>query len=217
VAIKALPADLAADPDRLARFQREAKALASLNHSNVGGIYGLESASGQQYLVLEFIEGETLASRLAAGPIPLAEVLTLAKQIADALEAAHEKGIVHRDLKPGNVMVTADGVVKVLDFGLAKTAEGSPSSTNAAMADSPTVTSPARHSPTIPGAIMGSAGYMSPEQARGKPVDKRSDIFSFGCVLYEMLTGEMPFRGETVADAIGATLHKETDGECAIC
>lgn len=212
VAMKALPADLAADPDRLARFQREAKVLAALNHPNVGGIHGLEQADGHQYLVLEYIDGETLADRLAAGPIPVADSLTLAKQIAEALEAAHEKGIIHRDLKPGNVMVTPDGVVKVLDFGLARTADGSPSSTNAAArADSPTVTSPARHSPTIPGVIMGTAGYMSPEQARGKPVDKRSDIFSFGCVLYEMLTGTMPFRGETVADAIGATLHKDTD------
>lgn len=212
VAIKALPADLAADPDRLARFQREAKVLASLNHPNVGGIHGLELADGHQYLVLEYIEGETLADRMAAGPIPVADSLTLAKQIAEALEAAHEKSIIHRDLKPGNVMVTPDGVVKVLDFGLARTAEGSPSSTGAAVRpDSPTITSPARHSPTIPGAIMGTAGYMSPEQARGKAVDKRSDIFSFGCVLYEMLTGSQPFRGETVADAIGATLHKESD------
>ncbi|MGQ0627103.1 MAG: protein kinase domain-containing protein [Phycisphaerales bacterium] len=212
VAIKALPADLAADPDRLARFQREAKVLAALNHPNVGGIHGLEQADGQQYLVLEYIEGETLADRLAAGPISVADSLSLAKQIAEALEAAHEKGIIHRDLKPGNVMVTSEDAVKVLDFGLARTADGSPSSTNAAAGPhSPTVTSPARHSPTIPGAIMGTAGYMSPEQARGKPVDKRSDIFSFGCVLYEMLTGAMPFQGETVADAIGATLHKDTD------
>ncbi len=210
VAIKALPADLAADPDRLARFQREAKVLASLNHSNVGGIYGLEQADGHQYLVLEFIEGETLAARLERGPLPIDEALVLAKQVAEALEAAHEKGIIHRDLKPGNVMVTADGVVKVLDFGLARTAEGSPSSTNVtARADSPTLTSPVRHSPTIPGAIMGTAGYMSPEQARGKPVDKRSDIFSFGCVLYEMLTGAGPFPGETVTDSLGAILHSE--------
>lgn len=212
VAIKALPADLAADPDRLARFQREAKVLAALNHPNVGGIHGLEQADGLQYLVLEYIEGETLADRLGAGPIPVADSLTLGKQIAEALEAAHEKGIIHRDLKPGNVMVTPEGVVKVLDFGLARTADGSPSSTSAAARpDSPTFTSPARHSPTIPGVIMGTAGYMSPEQARGKPVDKRSDIFSFGCVLYEMLTGSQPFRGETVADAIGATLHKDSD------
>jgi Tol biopolymer transport system component/predicted Ser/Thr protein kinase len=212
VAIKALPADLAADADRLARFQREAKVLASLNHPHVAGIHGLEQADDHQYLVLEYIEGETLADRLAEGPISIADALTLAKQTAEALEAAHEKGIIHRDLKPGNVMITSEGAVKVLDFGLARTADSSPSSTNAiARPDSPTVTSPARHSPTIPGVIMGTAGYMSPEQARGKPVDKRSDIFSFGCVLYEMLTGAQPFRGETVADSIGATLHKETD------
>lgn len=212
VAIKALPLHLAADADRLARFQREAKVLASLNHSSVGGIYGLESADGQQYLVLEYIEGETLADQLSRGALPVDEALVLAKQIAEALEAAHEKSIIHRDLKPGNVMVTADGVVKVLDFGLARTAEGPLSSTNmTGQPASPTVTTPPQHSPTIPGAIMGTAGYMSPEQARGKPVDKRSDIFSFGCVFYEMLTGTQPFRGETVADALGATLHKESD------
>ncbi|MBS0196218.1 MAG: protein kinase [Planctomycetes bacterium] len=214
VAIKALPAHLAQDPDRLARFQREAKVLASLNHPGIGAIYGLEEANGLQYLILEFVEGETLADRLAKGPIPVDEALPLARQIAEALEVAHEKGVIHRDLKPGNVMVTPDGVVKVLDFGLARTADGAPSTSTAPnQPDSPTMTSPARfaHSPTIPGVIMGTAGYMSPEQARGKPVDKRSDIFSFGCVLYEMLTGIMPFRGETVADAIGATLHKETD------
>ncbi len=214
VAIKALPAHLSQDPDRLARFQREAKVLASLNHPGIGAIYGLEEAEGHQYLILEYVEGETLADRLAKGPIPVDESLSLAKQIAEALEVAHEKGIIHRDLKPGNVMVTPDGVLKVLDFGLARTGDGAPSTTKApAPADSQTVTSPARfaNSPTIPGVIMGTAGYMSPEQARGKPVDKRSDIFSFGCVLYEMLTGTMPFRGETVADSIGATLHKESD------
>ncbi len=213
VAIKALPAHLSTDPDRLARFQREAKVLASLNHQGIGAIHGLEEANGNQYLILEFIEGETLADRLAKGPIPVDEALMFAKKIAEALEVAHEKGVIHRDLKPANVMVTPDGTVKVLDFGLARTEEGSLSSTSTpAMPDSPTVTSPARmHSPTIPGVIMGTAGYMSPEQARGKAVDKRSDIFSFGCVLYEMLTGAQPFRGETVADAIGATLHKESD------
>ncbi len=213
VAIKALPVHLAQDPDQLARFQREAKVLASLNHPAIGAIYGLEEANGHQYLVLEYVEGKTLAEQLSKGPIPVDEALTLAKQIAEALEVAHEKGVIHRDLKPGNVMVTPDGVVKVLDFGLARTEEGTPSSSiRQGLADSPTVTSPALlHSPTIPGVIMGTAGYMSPEQARGKPVDKRSDIFSFGCVLYEMLTGAMPFGGETVADAIGATLHKETD------
>jgi len=212
VAIKALPAHLTQDPDRLARFQREAKVLASLNHPGIGAIYGLEEANGHQYLVLEFVAGETLAERLSKGPIPVDEALPMARQIAEALEVAHEKGVIHRDLKPGNVMVTPEGVVKVLDFGLARTAEGSPSSTNAAArADSPTITSPVQHSPTIPGAIMGTAGYMSPEQARGKPVDKRSDIFSFGCVLYEMLTGTGPFGGETVTDSLGAVLHREPD------
>ncbi len=213
VAIKALPAHLATDPDRLARFQREAKVLASLNHPGIGAIYGLEEAGGNQYLVLEFVEGETLADRLSRGAIPVDEALTCAKQIAEALEVAHEKGIVHRDLKPGNVMITPDGVIKVLDFGLARTEEGTaPSASGPALPNSPTITSPARmHSPTVPGVIMGTAGYMSPEQARGRPVDKRSDIFSFGCVLYEMLSNSQPFRGETVADAIGATLHKELD------
>lgn len=213
VAIKSLPAHLTTDPDRLARFQREAKILASLNHPGIGAIYGLEEAAGHQYLILEFIEGGTLADRLAAGPIPLDEALLMARQIAEALEAAHEKGIVHRDLKPGNVMVTADGAVKVLDFGLARTEEGAAaSSTIQGAAASPAVTSPMQvDSPTIPGVIMGTAGYMSPEQARGRAVDKRSDIFSFGCVFYEMLTGAQPFRGESAADAIGATLHKELD------
>ena len=214
VAIKAMPAHLAQDPDRLARFQREAKVLASLNHPGIGTIYGLEEADGHQYLILEFVEGETLADWVSRGAIPVEESLSLAKQIAEALDLAQEKGVIHRDLKPGNVMVTPDGIVKVLDFGLARTEEGPASSITAkSLADSPTVTSPARavHSPTIPGVIMGSAGYMSPEQARGKSVDKRSDIFSFGCVLFEMLTGAQPFRGETVADAIGATLHKELD------
>lgn len=213
VAIKALPAHLAQDPDRLARFQREAKVLASLNHPGIGAIYGLEEADGQRYLILEFVDGETLAERLVKGPVPVDEALSIAKQVAEALEAAHEKGVIHRDLKPANIMSTPDGVAKVLDFGLARTDDGAlPASAVTVQPDAPT--SPARalaHSPTIPGAIMGTAGYMSPEQARGKPVDKRSDIFSFGCVLYEMLSGTMPFRGETVADAIGATLHKESD------
>ncbi len=215
VAIKGLPDSLAADPDRLARFQREAKVLASLNHPNIGAIYGLEEAAGHQYLVLEYIEGQTLSERLKRGAIPIDEALPIARQIAEALEAAHEKGVIHRDLKPGNVMVNTEGHAKVLDFGLARTAEGTPTSssyTAAAISDSPTVTSPMPvHSPTIPGVIMGSAGYMSPEQARGKAVDKRSDIFSFGCVLYEMLTGVMPFRGETVTDSLGALLHREPD------
>ena len=215
VAIKALPVHLAQDPDRLARFQREAKVLASLNHSGIGAIYGTEQSGGHRYLILEFIEGETLAQRLSRGAIPIDEALDLARQMAEALEVAHDKGIVHRDLKPGNVMVTPEGAIKVLDFGLARTDEAPPTTAVAApnMSDSPTATVPGvlQHSPTIPGVILGTAGYMSPEQARGRPVDKRSDIFSFGCVLYEMLSGTMPFRGETVADAIGATLHKDTD------
>jgi serine/threonine-protein kinase len=211
VAIKALPAHLSADPDRLARFQREARVLASLNHPGIAAIYGVEESAGQQYLILEYVEGETLADRLVSGAIPLNESLAIARQIAEALEAAHEKGVIHRDLKPANVMVTPDDVVKVLDFGLARTAEGSPSTLNAAGApDSPTMTPPV-HSPSIPGAIMGTAGYMSPEQARGKPVDKRSDIFSFGCVFYEMLSGAGPFPGETVTDSLGAILHREPD------
>lgn len=211
VAIKALPTHLGGDPDRLARFQREAKALAALNHPGVGAIYGLEEAGGHQYLVLEYIEGETLMDRLGSGAIPVDEALSIARQMAEALEAAHEKGIVHRDLKPGNVMVTPEGVVKVVDFGLARTADGPMSSTSLpAAADSPTMPV---HSPTIPGAIMGTAGYMSPEQARGKPVDKRSDIFSFGCVFYEMLTGSGPFPGETVTDSLGAILHRDPEWE----
>ncbi len=219
VAIKALPAHLAQDPDRLARFQREAKVLASLNHPGIAGIHGLEEIDGTRYLVLEFVEGETLADRLNRGPIPCDEALSLARHIAEALEAAHEKGIVHRDLKPGNVMVSSEGKIKVLDFGLARSGDGAMSSSSLGVAPtvpnsphSPTVTAPPPiHSPTVAGTIMGTAGYMSPEQARGKAVDKRSDIFSFGCVLFEMLSGAQPFSGETVADSLGATLHKELD------
>ncbi len=210
VAIKALPAHLATDPDRLARFQREAKVLASLNHPGISAIYGLEEVGGHQYLILEFVEGQTLADRLTRGAIPIDEALSLAKQIAEALEVAHEKGIVHRDLKPGNVMITPEGATKVLDFGLARTIDGTPSTSNV-NTDSPTITTPPLNSPTIAGVIMGTAGYMSPEQARGKGVDKRSDIFSYGCILYEMLSGAQPFRGETVADSLGAILHREPD------
>jgi hypothetical protein len=210
VAIKALPEHLAGDPDRLARFQREARVLASLNHPNVAGIHGLEESAGQHYLVLEFVEGESLDAVLERGPMPIPDAIDTAIAIAIALEAAHEKGIVHRDLKPANIMLTTEGVPKVLDFGLARQSEAGSTST-AISPDSPTLTSPAIHSPTIPGAIMGTAGYMSPEQARGRQVDKRSDIFSFGCVLYELLTGAKPFAGDTIADVLGATLHKDLD------
>src|ERR1043165_1185572 len=210
VAIKALPALLASDPDRFARFQREAKVLASLNHPGIGAIYGIEEAAGQHYLILEYVEGETLAERLTRGAIAVEESLSIACQIAEALEAAHDKGVIHRDLKPGNVMVTAEGVIKVLDFGLAR-ADDHPSSTSNTpfTPDSPTLAPAA--STTIPGIILGSPGYMSPEQALGKSVDKRSDIFAFGCVLYEMLTGERAFPGENAAAALGAVLHVEPD------
>jgi Tol biopolymer transport system component len=208
VAVKALPEHLTTDPDRLARFEREAKVMASLNHPNVGAIHGVEQAGDRRYLVLEFVDGETLARRLARGPIPPDEALRLARQIADGLEAAHQKGIIHRDLKPGNIMIAGEDQIKVLDFGLARTVDPDRAST----ADSPTVISPApAASPTVAGVILGTVGYMSPEQARGKPLDRRSDVFAFGCVLYEMLTGSGPFAGETVADSLGAILHREPD------
>ena len=211
VAIKVIPEAMTRDADRMARFEREAKVLASLNHPNIGAIHGFESAEARKFLVLEYVEGQTLAQRLKTGALPVDEALAVGKQMADALEAAHEKGIIHRDLKPGNVMIRHDGAVKVLDFGLAR-AMTDESSSLAAMPDSPTVTSPARMaSPTIPGVILGTAGYMSPEQARGKAVDKRSDILSFGCVLYECLTGTMVFGGETTSDAIAAILEREPD------
>ena len=208
VAIKALPALLASDPDRFARFQREAKVLASLNHPGIGAIYGIEEAAGQHYLILEYVEGETLAERLTRGAIAVEESLSIARQIAEALEAAHDKGVIHRDLKPGNVMVTAEGVIKVLDFGLAR-ADDHPSSTSNTpfTPDSPTLAPAA--STTIPGIILGSPGYMSPEQALGKSVDKRSDIFAFGCVLFEMLTGARAVPGENATAALGAVLHVE--------
>jgi Tol biopolymer transport system component len=209
VAIKALPDAVAHDPDRLARFEREARTLASVAHPNIAGIYGVEQHGGAQYLVLEFVEGETLAARLDRGPLPLDEAIDIAAQIAAGVEAAHEAGVVHRDLKPGNIIVTPEGQAKVLDFGLARIDDGASSS---GVDDSPTLTSPApQHAPTVPGVILGTAAYMSPEQARGRRVDKRTDIWSFGVVLYEMLCGASPFAGETVTDSIGAILHKEID------
>ncbi len=208
VAIKMLPEDLAGDEDRLSRFEREARLLASLNHANVAAVYGLEEVDGVRYLVLEYIDGEDLSDRLAGGALPVDEALHLGKQIASAVEAAHAKGVIHRDLKPANVKVTVDGDVKVLDFGLAKAFDDHPT-TASGLAESPTVV--VTHSPTVPGVVLGTAGYMSPEQARGKPIDKRSDIWSFGCILYEMLTGKCPFPGESVTESLGATIHKEPD------
>ncbi|MCA9309994.1 MAG: protein kinase [Phycisphaerales bacterium] len=206
VAIKALPEELASDRVRLERFEREARMLAQLNHPNIVGIHGVEEQEGQQYLILEFVEGETLADLLDTGPLPIDEATALAVQICAGVEAAHEAGVIHRDLKPGNIIITPDGQAKVLDFGLARTEEA-PSS--AGGADVSTVTRP--RSPTIAGAILGTAAYMSPEQARGRRIDKRTDIWSFGVILYEMLTGASPFQGETATDSIGAVLHKEVN------
>ncbi|MHC4977263.1 MAG: protein kinase domain-containing protein, partial [Planctomycetota bacterium] len=211
VAIKALPEHLAQDPDRLARFEREAKTLAQLNHPNVAGIHGVEEADGSRYLILEYVEGPTLSERLDSGPLPVDEAILICAQIACGLEAAHEAGVIHRDLKPGNVKIGLDGRVKVLDFGLAKTSEGA-STTGSSMSQAPTMSTPATpNSPTSPGAILGTAPYMSPEQARGRTLDQRSDIWSFGVVLYECLTGLSPFAGETMSDSIGAILHREPD------
>ena len=204
VALKILPDAFAADPDRLARFQREAQVLASLNHPGIAAIYGIEKSDDTQALVLELVEGPTLADRIAKGPIPLDEALPIAKQIAEALEAAHDAGVIHRDLKPANIKVREDGTVKVLDFGLAKaldtTPQGDPS-------QSPTLTAAA----TQMGVILGTAAYMSPEQARGQVADRRADVWAFGAVLYEMLTGGKVFDGATVSDTIAATLKEEPD------
>src|SRR5262245_14409598 len=185
VAIKVLPESMAADAERLARFDREAKTLAALNHPNIAAIYGLERSHGQTALVMEFVEGPTLADRIAQGPMPVDEALAIARQIAEALEAAHEQGIIHRDLKPANINVRDDGTVKVLDFGLAKLNTPNVPNDPNALSMSPTITSPAMM--TGVGVLLGTAAYMSPEQAKGKPADKRSDIWAFGCVLYEML------------------------------
>ncbi len=208
VAIKVLPASVAADVERLSRFEREAQLLASLNHPNIAAIYGLDDERDVLFLVLELVEGEDLADRLKRGPIPLDETFEIAKQIALALEEAHEKGIVHRDLKPANVKLTPDGKVKVLDFGLAK-AFATDASGGAPLdsGNSPTMT----HAATMAGMILGTAAYMSPEQARAKSVDKRADIWAFGVVLYEMLKGEQLFHGETVTDTLAAVLTREFD------
>ena len=203
VALKVLPELSALDPDRLARFRREAQVLASLNHPNIGAIYGFEHADGIHALVLELVDGPTLADRLAQGPIPLREALPIARQMCEALAAAHERGVIHRDLKPANIKLRPDGTVKVLDFGLAKVFVGDAS--EADRSRSPTVTLGG----TREGVILGTAAYMSPEQARGLAVDKRTDIWAFGCVLHEMLTGRALFLGPTVTDTLAAILERE--------
>jgi Tol biopolymer transport system component/tRNA A-37 threonylcarbamoyl transferase component Bud32 len=210
VAIKLLPPAFASDADRLARFQREARLLAALNHPNVAAIHGLDEADGQPFLVLELAEGEDLSERIARGRVPVDEALAIARQVAEALEAAHEKGIVHRDLKPANVKVGADGQVKVLDFGLAKAWSGDAvgaASGSGALSQSPTLA----HTGTEAGLLLGTAAYMAPEQARGKPVDKRADVWAFGAVVFEMLAGHKLFEGETITDVLAAVVRQEID------
>jgi eukaryotic-like serine/threonine-protein kinase len=204
VALKILPDAFARDPARLSRFELEAKTLASLNHPHIAQIYGLEQGGDTTALVMELVEGDDLSQRIGRGPLPLDEALPIARQIAQALETAHERGIIHRDLKPANVKVRADGTVKVLDFGLAKLI--APAITEGA--NSPSITSPAM---TMGGVVLGTAAYMPPEQAKGKPVDRRADVWAFGCVLYEMLTGQHAFGGEDVSDTLASVLTKEPD------
>src|SRR5688500_967720 len=208
VAIKIVSPAIARDADGLMRFEREARMLASLNHPNIAAIYGVEDGAGAPALILELVDGETLADRIACGPLSIADALAIARQITDALDTAHEAGIVHRDLKPANIKITDGGNVKVLDFGLAKAI--------AAAAEPDAAIDPA-HSPTVTvkgtkgNVILGTAAYMSPEQARGKPIDKRTDIWAFGCVLYEMLTGTRAFYGETTSDVIAAIIERQPD------
>ena len=209
VAIKVLPEAVAKDHERLARFEREAQLLASLNHPNIATIHGVEDSGGAPALVMELVEGPTLEDRIAQGPIPVAEALPIAREIAEGLDYAHERGIIHRDLKPANVKLTGDGKVKILDFGLAKALDPVAGASSPDATRSPTITAAA----TQAGVILGTAAYMSPEQARGKPADKRSDIWAFGCVLWEMLTGERLFHGETVSDTLAAVLRAEIEWE----
>jgi serine/threonine protein kinase len=208
VALKILPEAFLEDPERLARFAREAQLLAALSHTCIAQVYGLEQDQGQRFLVMELVPGEDVADRLGRGKLPMDEAVSVARQIAEALEAAHEAGIVHRDLKPHNIRLTPDGAVKVLDFGLAKALEGDPAAGSSAnLSQSPTLTGML----TSANVILGTAAYMSPEQARGKPVDRRADIWAFGCVLYEMLTGKQAFHGETVSDTLAAVLKTEPE------
>ncbi len=210
VAVKAMHLSFAGEPERVARFEREAQLLASMNHPNIAAIHGVEETAGATFLVLEFVDGHSLSELLKAGAMPVPEAMALAKQLGDALAAAHERGIIHRDLKPANVMVTADGKIKVLDFGLGKSLDGEASSgsgSSAPPANAPTMTMAA----TQAGIIMGTAGYMSPEQAKGRPTDRRSDVWAFGCVFYEMLTGHRAFGGEDIAEILAAIVRDEPD------
>ncbi len=202
VALKLLPDELAHDPERVARFRREAKVLASLNHPNIAALYDFEESEGRVFLVMEVAEGEDLSDRLKTGALPVDKAVDVAQQITEGLEEAHAKGIVHRDLKPANVMLADSGRIKLLDFGLARAYHGDEEEGDPAR--SPTITA----AMTQQGVILGTAAYMSPEQARGKPVDKQSDIWAFGALLFEMLTGQRIFDGETISDSIGAILHK---------
>ncbi|MBI3048296.1 MAG: serine/threonine protein kinase [Acidobacteria bacterium] len=218
VAVKVLPEVFALDSERVARFEREAKVLASLNHPHIAVLHGMEEADGRHFLIMELVEGETLAERLRRGALPVEQTLALAIQIADALEAAHEKGVVHRDLKPANIKITPDEQVKVLDFGLAKLAQasglGPQAPVGAGLQAGPTA---ATHSPTLSlmatqaGVILGTAAYMSPEQAKGAPADYRGDVFAFGCVLYEMLTGRRAFAGDSAPEILASVLAREPD------
>jgi serine/threonine protein kinase len=207
VALKFLPEAFTGDPERMVRFEREAKLLASLNHPNIAAIYGLEQAEEKRFIVMELVEGETLAQRLSKGSLPVEEALGICRQIADGLEAAHEKGVIHRDLKPANVMITEGDKVKILDFGLAKALSDETQSIDSSQ--SPTLT----EAMTRPGVILGTAAYRSPEQAKGKSVDKRADIWAFGCILYECLTRKRAFEGETVTETLASVLTKEPDWE----
>src|SRR5262245_5955414 len=202
VAVKIVPEAMSGEPERIFRFEREAELLASLNHPNIATVHDFEEADGRRFLVMELVEGETLAERLKRGPLPIDAALEIAKQITEALEAAHQKGIIHRDLKPANIKILPDGKVKVLDFGLAKIYENETSSLD--NSNSPTLLSSIGN-----GIILGTAAYMSPEQARGNPVDKRTDIWALGCVIYEMLSGKQAFAGDNVSDTIASVLREE--------
>ena len=212
VALKVLSEAFTSDPDRLARFEREAKVLASLNHPNIGGIHGLEDSGNVRALVLELVQGPTLADRIAQGAIPVEDALPIARQIAEALEAAHDAGVIHRDLKPANIKVKPDGTVKVLDFGLAKAmAPLSPWGEGRGEGEDPSLSPTLTAAATQMGVILGTAAYMSPEQAKGRAVDKRADVWAFGCVLYEMLTGRAAFAGEDVSEILASVLKDTTD------